>query len=676
MTIRNILLALTAFLGIALIATVALQIRGELRDYREAQRLSASNGAREQLLRASAALADERTETYGHLLDPVRRPGLPRGIEAARLRVDGARAAAEALIRAGSNRLSHAGSSLQTLAHVAADLGTLRAQADAALATSDAAEGRRLASRWFSEVTRILEEAQSLRLTLLQQERSPDPAARAEAQLRYYSGLLSEAVARNHALLTQALAGRAGLGGAELDAASRNVGRAQLSWELINEQLTAPLDPAVRVGIAAAREQFAATLTPLQETLLSSLRGRAWSSITADQWSDAAQAALQTIARLQEDLLRSSRERLDAQVTRALGSLVLWTSLLLAGIAAVTASGLFVSRRIVLPLEALRRAMLALAENDLATPLPRFARMDEVGEMSDALRVFKANAVRRQRLQEDKEMLHARLTEAYRQLRTDLDAAAKIQAAMLPAATAIEGLRYRGLYRPSSVIAGDTYNVLQRSDGRIGFFQVDVAGHGAPAALVSVASHHSLSQALLKHVSDMRIEEVAAQINSDWPEDLPYFTMVLGEIDPRTGRGAIVQAGHPPPLLIGRDGAVRFIGEGGLPVGLFPAAQYEPVRFEVGEGDRLVLYSDGLIEAHNPDGEIFSEERLLDLVRPRAGDSTEALLDALDAAVRHWHGSDTLEDDLSVLVLERLAEAVQEPAAGAGLRRDRADALG
>jgi HAMP domain-containing protein len=73
-------------------------------------------------------------------------------------------------------------------------------------------------------------------------------------------------------------------------------------------------------------------------------------------------------------------------VTRALGSLVLWTSLLLAGIAAVTASGLFVSRRIVLPLEALRRAMLALAENDLATPLPRFARMDEVGEMSDALR--------------------------------------------------------------------------------------------------------------------------------------------------------------------------------------------------------------------------------------------------------------------------------------------------
>ncbi|HEX2554970.1 MAG TPA: SpoIIE family protein phosphatase [Microvirga sp.] len=676
MKIRNILLALIAFLGVALIATVALQIRGEVRDYREAQRLSASNAAREQLLRASAALADERTETYGHLLDPVRRPGLPPGVEAARGRVDAARGAAEALIRKDTDRLSHAGSSLQTLAHVDRELKGLRAQANAALAATDAAEGRRLAPRWFSEVTRILEEAQSLRLTLLQQERSPDPAARAEALLRYYSGLLAEAVARNHALLTQALAGRAGLGGAELDAASRNVGRAQLAWELMNEQLTAPLDPGVRASLTAARGQYATALSPLQETLLSSLRGRAWSSITADQWSDAAQAALQTITRLQEDLLRSSRERLDAQVSRALGSLVLWTALLLAGIAAVFASGLFVSRRIVFPLEALRRAMLRLAENDLATPLPRFARMDEIGEMSDALRVFKANAVRRHRLQEDKETLHARLTDTYRQLRADLDAAATIQAAMLPAPASIAGVRYRGLYRPSSVIAGDTYNVLKRNDGRIGFFQVDVAGHGAPAALISVASHHSLSQALLKQADGMPIEAVAAQINDDWPEDLPYFTMVLGEIDSRTGRGAIVQAGHPPPLLIGRDGAVRAIGEGGLPIGMFAGAQFDPVAFDVAEGDRLVLYSDGLVEAHSPSGEIFSEERLLELVQSRADAATETLLDAIDSAVRIWSGADTLEDDLSVLVLERLPRPVRGPALRADASRDRADAVG
>src|SRR3712207_303816 len=117
-------------------------------------------------------------------------------------------------------------------------------------------------------------------------------------------------------------------------------------------------------------------------------------------------------------------------------------------------------RSVALPLEALNRAMLNLAENDLTTPLPKLGRVDEIGEMSDTLRVFKANALRRNRLQQDKEMLHARLRDTYRQLRKDLEAAASIQAAMLPAPAALGDVRYRGLFRPSSLIAGDTYNVL------------------------------------------------------------------------------------------------------------------------------------------------------------------------------------------------------------------------
>ncbi len=245
---------------------------------------------------------------------------------------------------------------------------------------------------------------------------------------------------------------------------------------------------------------------------------------------------------------------------------------------------------------------------------------------------------------------------------------------MLPAAADVAGLRYRGLYRPSSVIAGDTYNVLQCNDGRIGFFQVDVAGHGAPAALISVASHHSLSQALLKQSHGMRLEDIAAQINGDWPEDLPYFTMVLGEIDARSGRAAIVQAGHPPPLLIRRDGTVTPLGEGGFPVGMFAAARYESVAFDLAPGDRLMLYSDGVVEAHNPAGEIFTEERLLSLVHDHAADPVEALLDRVEGAVRSWRGGETLDDDLSVLVLERLGEPAQGPPARQGYRTGQADA--
>jgi serine phosphatase RsbU (regulator of sigma subunit) len=300
--------------------------------------------------------------------------------------------------------------------------------------------------------------------------------------------------------------------------------------------------------------------------------------------------------------------------------------------------------------------MLRLADNDLDTPLPRLTRADEIGEMSDALRVFKANALRRQRTQQEKQMLHGRLKDAYRQLRTDLEAAAVIQTTMLPAASTLGDVGYRGLFRPSSLIAGDTYNVVRRNDGGIGFFQVDVAGHGAPAALVSVACHHTLSQAILTRTQGTRLEEIVAQINEDWPENLPYFTMILGEIDPRAQRATILQAGHPSPLLIRPDGSVASVGDGGFPVGMISTATYEAMELDFGPGDRLLIYSDGVVEAESREGELFSEARLCELVRAHATGSTPLILDTLDDVLRKWRGSETLDDDLSVLMLERLNE--------------------
>jgi serine phosphatase RsbU (regulator of sigma subunit) len=359
---------------------------------------------------------------------------------------------------------------------------------------------------------------------------------------------------------------------------------------------------------------------------------------------------------MQQELLSSSRTRLQAELGRAQRTVVLWSVLLCLGIAAVIGSALVVRVRVVQPLEGLSHAMLKLADNDLSTPLPRITRSDEIGEMSDALRVFKANAIQRERAQDEKQILHARLRDAYRQLRKDLEAAAVIQATMLPAPSTMGNVQYRGLFRPSSLIAGDTYNVVRRNDGGIGFFQVDVAGHGAPAALVSVACHHALSQAILTRTQGTPLEEIAGQINGDWPDDLPYFTMILGEIDPRLQRASIIQAGHPSPLLIRSDGAVEAIGDGGFPVGMIPEASYEKIEFDFGPGDRLLIYSDGLVEAERQDGEQFSEARLRRLVGENSGDTTPIMLDRLDDVLRNWRGSETLDDDLSVLMLERLDE--------------------
>jgi len=108
--------------------------------------------------------------------------------------------------------------------------------------------------------------------------------------------------------------------------------------------------------------------------------------------------------------------------------------------------------------------------------------------------------------------------------------------------------------------------------------------------------------------------------------------------------------------VIRSDGAVEMIGEGGFPVGMLPAASYERLEFDLGPGDRLFIYSDGLVEAEDQAGEQFSEDRLRALVREAAAEPSAVLLDRLDDVLRNWRGSETLEDDLSVLMLERSAE--------------------
>jgi serine phosphatase RsbU (regulator of sigma subunit) len=110
--------------------------------------------------------------------------------------------------------------------------------------------------------------------------------------------------------------------------------------------------------------------------------------------------------------------------------------------------------------------------------------------------------------------------------------------------------------------------------------------------------------------------------------------------------------------VIRSDGAVEVIGDGGFPVGMIPGVSYEKLEFDLGPGDRLFVYSDGLIEAEGQDGEQFSESRLRQLVRETAAEPSSVLLDRIDGVLRKWRGSETLDDDLSVLMLERLPERI------------------
>lgn len=651
MKIRDLILVLTVGLGLTLILIAALFLRDEVTKLNIAQRLQASNNVREELLVASTALARERTETFLKLAASPER-SITDKITVLREDTNAALAAAENALRQGSELLPQERVNIGMVAEARANLARLRQQADPSFKVQDQIERRRNAANWLSEATALIDHLQTTRLGLLNENRPTDPVLAAEANIRAFTDILHEAIAFNEAIGVAFLTSNGAERTTHITTIEKTIGRMELAWQMMGNELKMFLSPQVLSTVRQAQTVYLRTYNPMQRSLV-----RAAPSITTapliGSWERTSDESLDALRQLQETLLASSRQRLEDLVQQGQRSAVAVTLATLAGILAAVLIFLVVRRRVIAPISQISQAMVQLASNDLATPVPRPKRLDEVGVMTNALRTFKANAISRQRTQQELQRVHQGLRETYNQMRHDLEAAATIQLAMLPAPNTVAGVSYTGLYTPSSLIAGDTYNVIAQPNGGVGFFQIDVAGHGAGAALVSVAGQHTLSQAILTRPPDARLEDMVAEVNRNWPEELPYFTTILGEIDPEASIARIVQAGHPSPLLIRSDGKVEYVGESGFPVGMLPQAQYETLEFDFRSGDRLLIYSDGVVETENSRGTLYSESRLLDLIASNAAGPTSNLLTALQASLREWRGGSELTDDVSVLVVER-----------------------
>jgi phosphoserine phosphatase RsbU/P len=270
---------------------------------------------------------------------------------------------------------------------------------------------------------------------------------------------------------------------------------------------------------------------------------------------------------------------------------------------------------------------------------------------------------RNQHLQE----ANARLCEARDRIESDLAAAARSHESLLPRPGLMGGIAVDWMFQPSSHVGGDVFDVLPLDGSTLLFFHIDVVGHGVRAALHSFAVHGLLSVALGRRPT----EDDLVPAEAWWRQVLPilqgineqfcsaagessYCTMLLGLVDGATGSGSLIQAGHPSPLLLRRDGAAAtFLGEGGLPLGLIPGADWQPVAFALAPGDRLVLYSDDIIEAERPDDGPFSAARLAQYFAEAADRPLADVINGLHRQLDDWRQGAAPEDDLSLLVLER-----------------------
>jgi len=128
--------------------------------------------------------------------------------------------------------------------------------------------------------------------------------------------------------------------------------------------------------------------------------------------------------------------------------------------------------------------------------------------------------------------------------------------------------------------------------------------------------------------------------------------MIYAVLDTETHEIRLCQAGHPSPIKITADGVASEIGDGGFPVGLWPDMTYEETRTMLLPGERLVLYSDGVLACLNNEGAPYSIEQMQDIIKSKAGEPLKDVLQAVQADLERWTQGKEFPDDISLLIVE------------------------
>jgi sigma-B regulation protein RsbU (phosphoserine phosphatase) len=241
-------------------------------------------------------------------------------------------------------------------------------------------------------------------------------------------------------------------------------------------------------------------------------------------------------------------------------------------------------------------------------------------------------------------------------MKRDLEIAREIQSWLVPEAPPnIPGFEVAFATRPANTVAGDYYDVIPRSSDGAGdrlLVVADVAGKGVPAALLMASFQASLRT--LYSTATPLPEQVSAlnrYVCTNSQGGRRFTTAFISELDVDSGQLTYVNAGHNPPVLVRGSGQKERLDCGGIPLGIAPAAKYECANVQLCNGDTLLVFTDGLVEAENSSGEEFGENRLFALLEGghRASDTMNRVMRGVDVFV----GSARQHDDITCLVLRR-----------------------
>jgi sigma-B regulation protein RsbU (phosphoserine phosphatase) len=248
---------------------------------------------------------------------------------------------------------------------------------------------------------------------------------------------------------------------------------------------------------------------------------------------------------------------------------------------------------------------------------------------------------------------NARLVERERErqrMEEQLNIARDIQQALLPKNfRAFPHLAVSGCNFPSLSVGGDYFDVFPMSEGRTAFLIADVSGKGLGAALVTTMLQGALSGMTLGN-DPVRMFNHVNRFLCDHVEVGRYATMFFGVLDSE-GHMEFINAGHPSPMLIRKDSVEEAFTEGSYPVGLVPDAQYTAACLKLEPEDTLVLFSDGVTEAMDPDEQLFGVPRLREVLCGKTSLPLEEIQKSVLEAVENFSRGARQADDLTLLLV-------------------------
>jgi sigma-B regulation protein RsbU (phosphoserine phosphatase) len=321
--------------------------------------------------------------------------------------------------------------------------------------------------------------------------------------------------------------------------------------------------------------------------------------------------------------------------------------------------GISITKTITGAVHELYEGTLRVTKGDFSHRIPTHGR-DQLAELAVSFNHMTENMQRLLAVEKERERLQA-----------ELEIAREVQNQLYPRQLPqLSTLHLTAMCDPARMVSGDYYDYQQLDAKKAAIVIGDVAGKGISAALLMATVQSSFrsqlrsSVELATNAEDHRSQisvstsHVVSSLNQQLYADTSpekYATFYLGVYDEGTSTLTYTNAGHLPPVHI-HNGAASRLDVNGMVVGAFPSAQYEESRLKLEPGDLLVFFTDGITEPEDAYGEMFGEERLIDIALKNMHLGDRALMETIVQSVRQWTGSGELQDDMTLMIVRRRQE--------------------